>query len=369
MGRGTIPKKWALAAAFAVWVIAASASTSHISPPPDANTKTENLKLFGVAVPPGTRRTVRWQGVQGMDSTAVSTPVLVVNGKFPGPTLCLTAAIHGDEVNGIEIVRQIVHGLDPETMHGAVVGVPIVNLNGFKRGSRYLPDRRDLNRHFPGHPEGSAAARLAFAFFSEVVTSCSALVDLHTGSFQRSNLPQIRANLASPAVRHLAGAFGGLVVLHHPGTPGTLRRAALDAGIPSVTLEAGGPQRLEADAVTLASAGIRSLMSAIGLIEDENPPHEPPPVYLSAHWVRSDAGGLLMSHVTLGDEIETGALLGTVTDPVSNKRFEIRAPSAGRVLGMALDQFVQPGFASYRIGIAAPDTDHDGVYDEVLSSE
>src|SRR5690606_30515697 len=163
--------------------------------------------------------------------------VLVAHGTEPGPTLCLTAAIHGDELNGIETVRRVLHDLEPERLAGTVVGVPIVNLQGFHRNSRYLPDRRDLNRYFPGNPTGSAASRIAHSLFSQVIRHCSALVDLHTGSFHRTNLPQVRGDLNDEAVVKLTAGFGSTVILHSSGGEGTLRRAAVDAGIPAVTLE------------------------------------------------------------------------------------------------------------------------------------
>lgn len=311
-----------------------------------------HIRLLGEDVPPGERRTLRWRGTHGLGSTPVSTPVLVVNGLRNGPTLCLTAAVHGDELNGIEIVRKVVHETDPETLRGALIGVPIVNLSGFQNGSRYLPDRRDLNRHFPGNRSGSAASRLAHGFFNDIVSRCSVLVDIHTGSFHRSNLPQIRADMNDPDARELAEALGSLVVLHHPGLTGTLRHAAMGAGIPAVTLEAGGPQRLESEAVRLGAAGIRSLIDVLGLYPTPTDPLDSS-VYSVARWVRADTGGLLVSNVELGDDVYSGYVLGTVTDPVSNESLEIRAPTAGRVLGMALDQYVQPGFAAYRIGVTS----------------
>ena len=156
--------------------------------------------LLGEEISPGTAVRLNWSATELFEGVPVSTPVLVVNGARPGPVLCLTAAIHGDELNGIEMVRRVMHDMIPEKLAGTIIGVPIVNVQGFRRGSRYLPDRRDLNRYFPGNPRGSAASRVAHSFFTEVVMHCDALVDLHTGSQERSNLPQIRADLRDPDV-------------------------------------------------------------------------------------------------------------------------------------------------------------------------
>jgi predicted deacylase len=161
------------------------------------------VTILGTDVEPGTAHRLSWSATELFEGVPVSTPVLVVNGALPGPTLCLTAAVHGDELNGIEMVRRVMHDLDPTDLSGAIIGIPIVNVQGFRRGSRYLPDRRDLNRYFPGNPTGSAAARIADSFFTNVVSQCDALVDLHTGSFERANLPQIRADLRNPDVMTL----------------------------------------------------------------------------------------------------------------------------------------------------------------------
>ena len=159
------------------------------------------LELLGQSVP--ARRSVRltWAASEVFEGVSTATPVLVVNGREAGPIVCLTAAIHGDELNGIEMVRRIMHELDPDRLTGAVVGVPIVNLQGFRRGSRYLPDRRDLNRYFPGNPQGSSASRIAYSFFESIIRNCDVLVDLHTGSFYRTNMPQLRADLRNRGVR------------------------------------------------------------------------------------------------------------------------------------------------------------------------
>ncbi|MFQ5608954.1 MAG: succinylglutamate desuccinylase/aspartoacylase family protein, partial [Woeseiaceae bacterium] len=276
---------------------------------------------------------------------------LVVNGADPGPTLCLTAAIHGDELNGIEMVRRIMHELSPERLSGAIIGVPIVNVQGFRRGSRYLPDRRDLNRYFPGNPNGSAAARIAHSFFENVVRHCDALIDLHTGSFERSNLPQIRADLRNPDVVTLTQGFGATVILHSTPGEGTLRDAATEAGIPTVTLEAGGPLQLELNEVKHGVKGVETLISSLEMTKRKRRWGDPEPVYYRSSWVRADSGGILLSDVSLGSTVRKGDLLGSITDPMSNARTEVRSPYTGRIIGKARNQVVMPGFAAFHVGI------------------
>ncbi|MEL7449013.1 MAG: succinylglutamate desuccinylase/aspartoacylase family protein [Pseudomonadota bacterium] len=313
------------------------------------------LVLLGTEVPAGTSTRLSWSPAHSFAGIAGPTPVLVVNGAKPGPVLCLTAAIHGDELNGIEVVRRVLYDLDARKLSGTVIGVPIVNLQGFRRGSRYLPDRRDLNRFFPGNARGSSAARIARSFFDEVIQHCTALVDLHTGSFHRTNLPQLRADLRNPAVVELTQGFGSTVVLHSEGADGTLRRAATDAGIPAVTLEAGEPARVQSKAVSHGAKGVMTLLNELGMYKRITMWGHREPVYYRSTWVRADRGGVLFSEVDLGERVTENQLLGTITDPITNVQTEVRASASGRVLGMAVDQFVMPGFAAFRIGIEAPD--------------
>ncbi|WP_081848170.1 succinylglutamate desuccinylase/aspartoacylase family protein [Microbulbifer sp. HZ11] len=313
------------------------------------------LQLLGSEVSPATSTRLAWSPSQHFEGVYSATPVLVVNGAEAGPTLCLFAAIHGDELNGIETVRRVMYNLNPKTLKGAVIGVPIVNLQGFHRGSRYLTDRRDLNRHFPGHQQGSSASRIARSFFDEVVTHCNAIVDLHTGSFYRTNLPQLRGDLTNPKVVKLTKGFGSTVVLHSDGAEGTLRRAAVEAGIPTVTLEAGAPMVLDEPSVSHSVKGIRTLLNQLGMVSKFRLWGDPEPVYYNSTWQRATTGGIIFSKVELGESVSKGDLLGTVTNPITNVRKEIRSEYNGRILGMAMNQVVQPGFAAYHIGIQAPE--------------
>jgi len=276
------------------------------------------LVILGTEVPSGTSQRLSWTATELFEGVPVATPVLVINGAQPGPTLCLTAAIHGDELNGIEMVRRVMHDISPDKLSGAIIGVPIVNVQGFRRGSRYLPDRRDLNRYFPGNSSGSAAARIAYSFFENVVAHCDALIDLHTGSFERANLPQIRADLRDPDVVTLAQGFGATVILHSTPGVGTLRYAATQAGIPTLTLEAGGPLQLELTEVKHGVKGIQSLIGSLGMLRKTRFWGKPEPVYYRSTWVRAESGGILFSDVSLGATVRKGDLLGTITDPMNN---------------------------------------------------
>jgi predicted deacylase len=329
--------------AAAVW--RARAERAALPPGP------QPITILGTAVEPGTRGEARWQVGESFDGTTVETPVIVLHGAQPGPRLCLTAGVHGDELNGVEVVRRLVNDTDPKSLRGTVIAVPIVNLLGFARGSRYLPDRRDLNRFFPGFAQGSAASRMAFSLFRQVIVHCDALVDFHTGSFDRSNLPQVRGDLRNDRVLAFTRGFGATPVLHSPGSRGMLRLAATDHDIPAVTFEVGAPYRLEPDKIDFGVQAIKTLMHQMGMTPHFRLWSEPQATFYESKWVRVDEGGMLFSSVSLGDRVREGQRLGKVIDPIRNREHEITAPFAGRVIGMALNQVVLPGFAAYHIGI------------------
>jgi predicted deacylase len=331
-------------------------TTEPVAPPaePAPPPVVEPLRMLGAEVLPGTSTRLAWSAKDFLAGISVPTPVLVVHGAKPGPRVCLTAALHGDELNGIEVVRRVLYDLQPDKLNGTVIGVPIVNLQGFRRASRYLPDRRDLNRYFPGHPTGSSAARIAHSFFNEVISHCQYLVDLHTGSFRRTNLPQLRADLTNPGVAELTRHMGAIVVLHSKGTRGSLRRAAVNAGIPAVTLEAGEPLNVEPDAVQQGVHSIEALLSKLNMYPYKGMwARKTEPVYYKSRWVRVPAGGILLNKVRLGERVKANQFLGTVTDPITNISHEIHAPIPGRVIGMALNQVMLPGFAAYHLGYQA----------------
>lgn len=315
----------------------------------------ESRIILGMEVPPATATRLVWTPDTVVAGLAEQTPVLVVNGRHPGQTLCLTAAVHGDELNGIEMIRRVMYQLDPEKLTGTVIGVPVVNLMGFRRNSRYLPDRRDLNRYFPGNTHGSSASRIAHSFFTNIITHCNALVDIHTGSFHRTNLTQLRADLSNEQVAALAQGFGNIAVLNSRGNTGSLRSAAVRAGIPSVTVEAGEPMRLQNDIVEEGTRAIGTLMAKTGMYGRHSKWQRNAPVYYKSVWVRANQSGILFSRAPLGKRVNKGEVLGTVTDPITNARSDIVSPLQGRILGMALDQVVLPGFAAYHIGIQTPE--------------
>lgn len=317
----------------------------------------KKLVVLGSEVPPSTSTRLAWTPEVNITGLALPTPVLVINGRKPGPTICLISAIHGDELNGIEVVRRVMYDIKPKDLSGTIIGVPIVNLHGFQLGSRYLSDRRDLNRFFPGHPTGSLASRIAHSLFTEIVDHCDYLIDLHTGSFRRNNLPQIRANMADKKVAEFVKGFDKIAIVHSSGSPGMLRTAANDAGIISITMELGESLRIQENQIVAGTHSVNSLLDQIDMYPRVFIWGEPKPAYYQSTWIRVESGGILFSKMGLGDTISVGDILGIVTDPITNQSVNLIAPINGHIIGMAVNQVVIPGFAAYHIGIESNQED------------
>ena len=318
---------------------------------PAAAAEAEKFIILGSEVAAGTATRLAWSTDGTMSGLLPATPVMIIRGKSPGKTMCMTAAIHGDELNGIEIVRRVMYDIEPESLTGNIIGIPIVNLQGFQRGSRYLSDRRDLNRFFPGEADGSLASRMAYSLFHEIILKCDFLVDLHTGSLRRTNLPQIRADLGNPKVAELTEGFDKMAVMHSSATPGMLRYAAMQHGIPAVTLEVGESLRIQQDKIESGVNSINRMLERQDMYSRPFTWGDPEPVYYTSTWIRAESGGILFSKKNLGAMIDVGELLGTVTDPITNETSEIISTMEGRLIGMAVNQFVMPGFAAYHIGM------------------
>jgi hypothetical protein len=309
------------------------------------------LVLGGEAIAPGHKREVLLRLSESFTATQVDIPVVVVRGTRPGASLCLVAGVHGDELNGMEIVRTVMDSLTPQGLTGTVIGVPIVNVFGFANQTRHLPDRRDLNRHFPGSPTGSTAARIAHRLSTEVLRHCTHLVDFHTGSLNRTNVAQIRGDLRSPQVLSLARAFGAPALVHSPGGKGTLRRTAVQAGIAAVLYEAGETLRFQQPEIRRGVVGVRSVLAALGIKPGAQLPADESVLYVGTSWLRAERGGLLVLDVRPGDSVRAGDLLGTITDPLRHERGYVRAHRTGRILGAVLAPMVLPGLAVVNIGL------------------
>lgn len=310
------------------------------------------LEFLGQSIPPGQAKKMPFAPMRTFASAFLDTMVLVVRGARPGPTLCVIAGIHGDELNGVEIANRVFSDTPPEKLSGTLIIIPMVNAAGIRSGLRYLPDRRDLNRCFPGNPTGSTGSRLANILFERVIRGSDALIDLHTGSGNRTNLPQIRTDMENPAALHLAESFGIGVVLHGTGPEGSLRRAALDIGIPAIIYEAGEPLRFQEEEIAEGTRGVRNVMAGLGMVQGEEKTKPRAQVYRKTRWVRAaKQGGIFLTSRALGESVSKGDLLGIVKDPMTGETEEVLAPVDGRLIGMANPQIVLPGYGLFHLGI------------------
>src|SRR5262245_45684099 len=302
-------------------------------------------------ISPGEQHKFGIIGGRSFEGAFVDFPVFAARGTEPGPVLCVTSAIHGDEVNSVEIARQAFAGVDPKTLRGTLIVMPAINSWGFRTANRYMSDRRDLNRAFPGSPNGSVAAIVAAAVFDVVGRHCTHLVDLHTGSNFRTNLPQIRVDTKNAKALELARAFGTGVIVNGAGPDGSLRREAMKAGVVSVIYEAGPPYVFQRSEIEQGVAGIRNVMRGLGMVEGGRVPSRAQ-MLRNAAWVRVPRGhgGVFMPSVRPGDTVTAQATIATIADPLSDEVFEVRAPRAGIVVGMALPQVVLSGYGLFHIG-------------------
>ncbi len=262
-------------------------------------------------------------------------PVQVVNGRRPGPTLFVSAAIHGDELNGVEIIRRLLSQKSLRRLRGCLIAVPIVNVHGFLDQSRYLPDRRDLNRSFPGSAKGSIAGRLAHTFSREIIQQADYGIDIHTGALHRANLPQVRASLDDETTLDMARAFNVPLLINAPLRDGSLRGHAAELGIPTLLYEAGEALRFDEVGIRAGLRGVTSVMRKLGMLparKNEAAAVESM-IATSTSWIRASSSGIVRSRVELGQRIDKDQPLATISDPFGEVEAVVSAPFAGIVIG------------------------------------
>ena len=275
----------------------------------------------------------------------LSMPVVVINGRHPGPTVWLSGAIHGDELNGVEVVRQVLPRIDQRTLRGAIIAVPVVNVFGFVEQSRYLPDGRDLNRSFPGSARGSMASQLAALFMKEVVMQSDLGIDLHTAAAHRTNIPQVRANFDDAETLQLARAFGAPYVIDARLRDGSVRAAATKRGIKVLLYEAGQIHRFDEGAIEGGVNGVLRVLEAMDMGTWDTPPVTAPTEIRSTRWVRANRAGLMRLEVELGDRVEKGDVLGAISDALGNRSARITASASGHVIALNQNPLVTQGEA------------------------
>ncbi len=327
-------------------------------------TRRKPFEIAGVTIPAGLRATVDLPVSVQSDHTPVNLSVHVIHGSKEGPTMFVSAGVHGDEVIGVEIVRRLLRVPSLNRLAGTLLVVPIVNSFGFLSHSRYLPDRRDLNRSFPGHPTGSLASRLAHIFLNEVVMRADLGIDLHSAAVHRTNLPQIRISPGNERLMDLAKSFGAPVIMTSKLRDGSLRGVAKERGVDILLYEAGEGLRFDEMAVRTGVAGILRVMRDLGMIAKKGVPtaKTAPLMSLSSSWTRAPMGGLMRTFKARGEVVSEGDVIGMISDPFGEKEAEILAENSGIIVGRAVMPVVNEGDAIYHIAqIKKPEAAGDTV--------
>ena len=314
----------------------------------------DSFAIGPVRVRAGAARDLQLPITRLITGADVGLPVRILHGREDGPVVWVNAATHGDEVVGVEVIRRLLTSLSPKEMRGTLIAVPVLNVLGVMTGERYLPDRRDLNRSFPGSARGSLASRIAHLMMTEVVAKCEVGIDLHTGSDRRTNLPQVRADLDDPRTRELAAAFGAPVMLHARIRDGSLRHAARERGATVLLYEGGEAWRFDEWAITAAVDGVRRVLAALGMVDPVEPATEPSVECRQSGWVRARHTGFLHLDVELGQRVTDGERLGSMSDSFGRTLRLVRADRTGIVIGRTEAPVVNGGDAVVHIG------DHQG---------
>lgn len=309
----------------------------------NTNYKKPITDWFGEKIEPGESRNVHLVVGESYSSMNVEIQIHVRRAIKDGPVLFVTAALHGDELNGCGAVRQLIQDEDFQLLKGTVVLIPVLNLPAFERHSRYLPDRRDLNRSFPGSAEGSLAGRMAHTIFNEIVKRCDYGIDLHTASVRRTNYPTVRADMADPEVRRIAEAFGSEIIINTKGPKNSFRREACKVGCPTIIMEGGEVWKVEPGIVETGVRGIKNVLSELNMLDTniERPAYQI--VIEKSKWIRADRGGFLDFHIKPGDVVEKDQPLTTSTTILGEGQSTLHAPYDGVVMGMTSLPSISPG--------------------------
>jgi uncharacterized protein len=301
----------------------------------------------GTPIAPGQLARIEVPVARLPTGTWLTLAVVVMHGMRSGPTLWLSGAVHGDELNGVMIVDELVQRLNPLALSGTVLAVPVVNGFGLIQGSRYLPDRRDLNRCFPGSKRGSLGSRLAHLLSRLVISRCDLGIDFHSGSNGRDNLPQIRCDLDHEETRRLALAFGAPLALHAALRDGSLRGHAMKLGTPVLLYEGGEANRLDDAAIDAGVQGTLRVMAKVGLLDKSRaaPPRPRTRLLRSSSWVRASRSGFCRMRVRLGDLVKVGGLVAEIVDPALGTRVEVKSTRTGLAIGKVVDSLVMAGDA------------------------
>ncbi len=319
-----------------------------------SNSNSQQLDIERIE--PGGRDLFELQIARLPTHTAIELPIFVYRGLEPGPCLLVTAGLHGDEINGIEILRRMIRSGRLQPKVGTLIVIPVVNIFGFIHGSRRLPEGKDLNRSFPGTQRGSLSSQVAHVLMNRVLPLCNAVVDLHTGGGSKFNYPQLRCDFNTEATMKIARAFAPRCIVHSKPPDQSFRKEVSKRKIPCMTFEGGESMRLDEDAIHVGSQGVRRVMRHMGLVEEAEDEHGPCPEYLHTSWIRAPYTGIFTPMIEPGQIVKRSHLLGVVADPFGEREISVKAKSKGLVIGVNYRCVVHRGEALIHVGISAPPT-------------
>tara|TARA_B100000214_G_scaffold374385_1_gene356967 strand:+ start:593 stop:1717 length:1125 start_codon:yes stop_codon:yes gene_type:complete len=335
------------------------------------------FNFYGQKVAPGNRLITSISIGQDPLGRPLEIPVHILHGKNPGPVLAITAAIHGDELNGMSIIHHLAYGddhisetkddrIEPTKLKGTLIMLPMLNPEGVLLGTRETPDGRDMNRIFPGKKDGNQAQRIAHTIFEAIIKYADYLIDIHTAPWTRDNVTHVRADFENSACKDLARAFGTPIVLHSTGVHGTLRKEATDAGCPTILLETGTSNSFKIENVRLGVRGVLNAISHLGMVENKIIEPEYRVLVKKSRWIRSPSGGLLHVLVSGGDLVHKGDILAHITDPFGSKVNDIISTCTGLVVGLATRPLVRSGDPLFHVVVVNKSLDR---IEKALSTE
>ncbi len=302
-----------------------------------------DFQIAGESVAPGETRDLKIKISETYTGDEIYLPLRVIRSSEDGPTLFVTAAVHGDEINGTGIVHDLMFGDALKLTSGTLILVPVVNIFGFENHERYLPDRRDLNRSFPGSEDGSMASRIAFIVMTEIIKKSDYGIDLHSAAFQRTNYPNVRGDFRDKGVRRLVRHFATSLNVDGRGPDGALRREACKAGVPTIILEAGEPWKIEPTVMKVGVQGILNVLIGLGMMEGAIQKPAYSARIQKTIWMRAEVGGILRFQVNPGDIVDKGEVVATNYSIMGAVQNELKAPEDGIVLSLATMPAVKPG--------------------------
>lgn len=320
------------------------------------------LTIAGNPIACGESKKIEMPVARLYTDTQMTMPIYVKRAKKAGPTVFISAAIHGDEIIGIEIIRRLMRRKQLRLLCGTLIFVPIVNVYGVLHKSRYMPDRRDLNRSFPGSEKGSLTGRFAHQFLHEIVNQCDYGIDLHTGAIHRSNYPQIRADLSDAETLALAQAFNVPVILNSDLRDGSLRQCADESQCKILLYEAGEALRFDEFSIRAGEKGVLNVLRHLGLlrqlssktakaVKTAKKPKVEPIVAKKSAWLRATSSGIVNDKAKMGDSVAAGDILAEISNPFGELLDVVKAKKRGIIIGKQNIPLVQEGDAMFHVAL------------------